>query len=889
MKDSNSVKCPRCGRPIPAGVTDRLCPACLMSGALGVSGNATIPMAPIRAAGAPDPALFRGDLGGYRVLGLLGRGGMGTVYEAEQLANGRRVALKVLDQQLDSPDLRQRFLREGRLAAGVNHPNSLYVFGSEEIEGVPIITMEIAGSGTLKDKLKQHGALPVAEAVDSILDVIAGLEAAYEAGVLHRDVKPSNCFLTPEGTVKIGDFGISVSTLAREDSFATASGVMVGTPAYASPEQLRGDDLDVRADIYSVGATLYTLLTDRAPFEGDNAVQVVANAVNQKPKPVSELREGLPPGLDRVVNRCLAKEPEGRYGNYAELRNALLPFGSQEAKPASMKVRVLAGWMDYLAAFAIPYVTLMLSVGSVAFHVQPLIERSLFSARYYLIFLAVGFAYFSITEGIWGAGLGKRLVGLCVVRGNGRVPGPVRALVRILIPIGCIELLRVPFLLATISLTDLNQWTPTDTLLYIGVSNVCPWLAVLLTLTARPGNGHATVWDLVTGTRVVFRPKGAIRATLKPFTPEAAPSSGARWLGPYQVSRALVPGAWGIAFDPVLRRQVWLLRQEASGVSLPRHSVSRVGRLRWLQTVQADDEIWDAFEAPSGMPYCALIQDGKHLPWTTLRLWLHDLASECWAATGDRTLPSALSLDHVWISRTGHAVLLDQPWPGVGRPAERIPVGDLAGQQRFLNAVAAGVDSDTLPLHARPVLQNLARGTFEKLSFLTGTLRGLLDQPAEVSRRIRAGSIFMLPVYVWFLVFIGYYSGGHRDADTVWNSGAGIALATALVVLGVIAAVQLLELPFRTTASFSIFRLAVVNRKGERASRLQLLARWAFVWFPLIIPVGLLILWNRSISGIHFVPALTLLLAWIGVAIFGVVHPYRGLPDRFAGTRVVRR
>ena len=117
-----------------------------------------------------DPPEFPCEFGGYRLLGLLGRGGMGTVYEAEQIATGRRVALKMLGQQLDSPDMRQRFLREGRLAAGINHPNSLYIFGSEEIEGFPVITMEIAGAGTLKDKLKKRGPLPVTEAVDAILE-----------------------------------------------------------------------------------------------------------------------------------------------------------------------------------------------------------------------------------------------------------------------------------------------------------------------------------------------------------------------------------------------------------------------------------------------------------------------------------------------------------------------------------------------------------------------------------------------------------------------------------------------------------------------------------------------------------------------------------------------
>jgi serine/threonine protein kinase len=255
------------------------------------------------------PSEFPCEFGGYRLLGLLGRGGMGAVYEAEQIATGRRVALKMLGQKLDSPDMRKRFLREGRLAAGVNHPNSLYIFGSEEISGLPVITMEIAGSGTLKDRLKKDGPLAVTEAVDAVLDVISGLEAAFAGGVLHRDIKPSNCFVSPDGSVKVGDFGLSVSTLAKTDTFVTAHGKIMGTPAFASPEQLRGDSLDVRADIYSVGATLFTLLTNRAPFEGDNAVQVVANAVNQNPKPLSDFREDVPSGLERAVARCTVGTP----------------------------------------------------------------------------------------------------------------------------------------------------------------------------------------------------------------------------------------------------------------------------------------------------------------------------------------------------------------------------------------------------------------------------------------------------------------------------------------------------------------------------------------------------------------------------------------------------
>jgi len=702
---------------------------------------------------------------------------MGTVYEAQQIATRRRVALKMLAQQLDSPDMRKRFLREGRLAAGVNHPNSLYIFGSEEIEGLPVITMEIAGAGTLKDRLKQRGPLPEAEAVDAILDVISGLESAFARGVLHRDIKPSNCFVSPDGSVKVGDFGLSVSTLARTDTFVTAHGKILGTPAYSSPEQLRGDALDVRADIYSVGATLFTLLTNRAPFEGDNAVQVVANAVNKKPKPLTELRQDVPGGLERVVTRCLAKEPDGRYADYSALRNALLPFSSKEPEPASMNVRVSAGWIDYLIAFLPPYVALMLLPGADKLIVRPFAERTLYSARYYFALFGLGFLYFGIVEGFLGAGLGKRLKGLRVVRSNGRTPGIVRALIRILIPIGCVEGVRMPLMMATIYHVE---WPALQTAWFTVAAVVCPWIAVLLTLRARRENGFATVWDLASGTRVVVKPKGTVRPSIEPAAGREIPDDGAESLGPYKIIKEMVPGKWIVAADPVLRRKVWLLQRSSSELSLARRNVARSGRLRWLQKVEAGKATWDAFEAPEGVPFSSLVEGGKRVPWSSLRHWLGDLASELWGATGDETLAAELSLDHVWITTQGHAVLLDEPWPGAQTCAERIEVGDITGQQRFLNAVAACAKSISMPLHARGVLQNLADGKFEKLSFLTGILRGLLDKPAEVSKGIRAGSIFMLTLYAWITVFVGFYQGAEWLHEIVGDSVAWIAMIAVM-------------------------------------------------------------------------------------------------------------
>ncbi|MHC4220757.1 MAG: RDD family protein, partial [Planctomycetota bacterium] len=594
----------------------------------------------------------------------------------------------------------------------------------------------------------------------------------------------------------------------------------------------------------------------------------------------SELRQEVPPGLQHVVARCLAKEPDGRYADYPTLRNALLPFSSREPEPASMLLRVAAGWIDYLIAFLPPYVVLMFLVGGVELLVRPLVDRTLESAKYYFLLLACGFLYFTIAEGIWGAGLGKWLKGLVVVRANGRRPGLGRALIRVLIPIGCVEGVRMPLMLAFISDAE---WTGLETTVFVLGFVVCGWAPALLALRARPENGFATAWELASGTRVVVRPKGTVRPSIEPEAAPESPGDGADWLGPYQVIEEMVPGAWIVATDPVLRRRVWLLQRNKPDLSMARRNVARAGRLRWLQKVEADDATWDAFEATPGVPFPSAAGDVKRVPWGTLRHWLHDLATELWDATGDQTLPSELSVDHVWITAEGRAVLLDEPWPVVTTPAERIAVGDVAGQQRFLNALAACVESTGLPLHARPVLQNLEDGKFEKLSFLTGTLRGLLDRPAAVSRGIRAGSLFMLPFYVWIAVIVGRYH------DKPWNDAMGIIVGTALVVLGAMALSELLGLPFRGTVSHTIFRLAVVNAKGEPAARPHLLVRWAIVWLPLFVPISIVALVIPRAEGVAFVIAFVLLLLWIGATVYAVVHPHRGLHDRFADTWVVRR
>ncbi len=270
-------------------------------------------------------------LGDYEVKSLLGSGGMGEVYRARDSRLGRDVAIKVLPSFLsaDSDRLR-RFEQEARAAAALNHPNILAVFQMGTYEGAPYLVSELLEGETLREQIRR-GRLAVCKAVDYGVQITRGLAAAHEKGIVHRDLKPENLFVTKDGRVKILDFGLAKLTQPQSSSEhsaltlteGTEAGVVMGTVGYMSPEQVRGQGADHRADIFAFGAILYEMLAGKRAFQKPTSPETMTAILNEDPPGISQAVPNLPPALQRVVHRCLEKNPEQRFQSASDLAFAL--------------------------------------------------------------------------------------------------------------------------------------------------------------------------------------------------------------------------------------------------------------------------------------------------------------------------------------------------------------------------------------------------------------------------------------------------------------------------------------------------------------------------------------------------------------------------------------
>jgi serine/threonine protein kinase len=274
-----------------------------------------------------------GRLGPYRILRVLGRGGMGVVFEAEDAQLGRPVALKVMRPYLAaSADARQRFQREARATAAVKSDHIITIYQVGEDRGAPYLAMELLPGEALERRLARGDRPDTAEVLRLAREMALGLAAAHERGLIHRDLKPGNVWLeAPAGRVKLLDFGLARA--AKDDAHLTRSGAVLGTPAYMAPEQARGDKLDHRADLFSLGAVLYQLCTGQMPFGGETAMAVLTALAVENPKPVREIAPDVPPALADLVMHLLAKAPADRPQTAKEVVAALQTI-EREAAPA---------------------------------------------------------------------------------------------------------------------------------------------------------------------------------------------------------------------------------------------------------------------------------------------------------------------------------------------------------------------------------------------------------------------------------------------------------------------------------------------------------------------------------------------------------------------------
>jgi serine/threonine-protein kinase len=312
--------------------------------------------APLAEPPARDADRTGQQIGHYLLTAKLGQGGMGVVYAARDLKLRREVAVKILRARaVGDEERRRRFLREARAASAIVHPNVVTVFEAGEADGIVFIAMERVRGRSLRALLAEKGGGPLApvDAARLARDVARGLAKAHEAGIVHRDIKPENVMIGEDGAAKILDFGLakrragSSARGAETTSLETEAGTLLGTPSYMSPEQARGEAIDARSDVFSLGVMLYEMLTGRRPFVGATPMQVLIAIDRDDPPAPRAQNPAVPRALERIVDRCLAKAPEGRHASAAEVagaidrflaapRGSLVPVGAALALAAIM-------------------------------------------------------------------------------------------------------------------------------------------------------------------------------------------------------------------------------------------------------------------------------------------------------------------------------------------------------------------------------------------------------------------------------------------------------------------------------------------------------------------------------------------------------------------------
>lgn len=702
------------------------------------------------------------ELAGYRLIQCLGVGGMGEVYEAEDLSS-HRVAIKVLSKKWNATaEALTRFKQEGAIASAINHPRCVFVKAADEINGIPFIVMELMTGRTLKDMAGNEKTLSVPDAMAKILDVLEGLEEAHEHGMIHRDIKPANCYLEPNGRVKLGDFGLARSIL--DDSSLTRTGTFVGTPLYASPEQIRGDNLDVRTDIYSVCATLYFLLTGQAPFDSSSPTAVIAKIVSEDPLPPRYLNPEIPPALEFVLLKGLKRNRSERFGTVRELIAALRPFSGSTPLIAQFGLRAAAYGIDFLILGLLAALYSLATLDNREQYIVP-------SLPFYLLVATLPtFLYCFVCEATWGGTVGKLLLGLRVVDRKTTNTAPIarialRAFVYTLLVGTASDLICYWLLDRSDSLTFH---------LYQTIGFIVSYFVLLTPLAFT--RGLFACHDLISGTMVVLsvfaRKRNVMLGVASQWTPSLLPTTTTPvTIGPYMVLGSLGKSTESeilLAEDNNLDRKIWLLLRPASAPALAesRQRCDRTARLRWINGGVESDSRWDAFLAPTGAPLKHWAVPGECRDWSTVSRVLEQLLREFENSRLDGTSIPLRSLDQVWMDVRGRTCLLDLPLGIVSESQSTKEIGMdggkgnlereggtseaictdqevavlresarqlLIGRSFPLHAAPCRVDA-IVPLHARTLLDSLSDSMAKRpaIGAAASSLRESLDRPVEI-------------------------------------------------------------------------------------------------------------------------------------------------------------
>jgi len=324
-------------------------------------------------------------LGAYEILSLIGRGGMGEVYRARDPRLKRDVAIKVLPAafSVDADRLR-RFEQEAHAAAALNHPNIVAVYDVGTHDGAPYVVSELIDGQTLRATL-HRGALPIKKALDYALQIANGLTAAHQKGIVHRDLKPENILITTDGRAKILDFGLAKlvdhpatasETMAATRAGETVPGLVLGTAAYMSPEQARGQSVDQRSDIFSLGAILYEMLSGRRAFDGDTPMDTISAVLSEEPAALADVDRAIPPSLDRLVRHCLEKAAADRFQTARDVAFALHEMSSADLTAKAPAVRRMAGERTLWAATIAVLLTVIAGLAYRIAHERPSVARA---------------------------------------------------------------------------------------------------------------------------------------------------------------------------------------------------------------------------------------------------------------------------------------------------------------------------------------------------------------------------------------------------------------------------------------------------------------------------------------------------------------------------------